>query len=88
VRWQPTATGNPAATISAPAFLLSAFRFFRPLLFPVIQRRHGDFGVFRAGMMHRLGIVPQRLLCEPFRISGQKPVSERAAKQVKILVKL
>jgi hypothetical protein len=30
----------------------------------------GQVGVFRAGMMHHLGIVPQRLLCEPFGIKG------------------
>jgi hypothetical protein len=29
----------------------------------------GQVGVFRAGMMHRLGIVPQRLLREPFRVT-------------------
>jgi len=28
----------------------------------------GQVGVFRAGMMHRLGIVPQRLLCEPLKL--------------------
>jgi hypothetical protein len=29
----------------------------------------GQVGVFRAGMMHRLGIVPQRLLREPLRVT-------------------
>ena len=42
--------------------LHAALRILLPILFPIIQRRHGDFGVFRAGMMYRLGIVPQRLL--------------------------
>jgi hypothetical protein len=46
-RWQPAATGNPpAATFVAHFnFPLSAFHIFRalPFLFPIIQRRHGDF---------------------------------------------
>jgi hypothetical protein len=29
----------------------------------------GQVGVFRVGMMHRLGIVPQCLLCEPLRVA-------------------
>jgi hypothetical protein len=32
------------------------------------QWRHGYFRMFRAGMMQRLGIVPQRLLGEPLRV--------------------
>ncbi len=32
----------------------------------------GQVGVFRAGIMHRLGIVPQRLLRDPLRVSRKK----------------
>jgi len=50
-RWQPTATGNPpAATLVA-----RSVANFPPFLFPIIQRRHGDFGVFRA-----INIAPVR----------------------------
>jgi len=48
----------------------ATLRILLPILFPIIQRRHGDFGVFRVGMMHRLRIVPQRLLCEPLRVAA------------------
>ena len=51
-------------------WLHTALRIFLPILFPIIQRRHGDFGVFRVRMMHRLGIVPQRLLREPLRVAA------------------
>ena len=37
------------------------------ILFPISQRRHGDFRVFRISPMHRLGVVAQRLLREPLR---------------------
>jgi hypothetical protein len=30
--------------------LHAALRIFLPFLFPIIQRRHGDFGMFRAGV--------------------------------------
>ncbi len=75
-------------------FLLSTLCFFhaprsalcalnRPLLLPIIERRHGDFGVFRVGMMHRLGIVPQRLLREPLRVAAlQSPFRPRIAIRV------
>ena len=38
--------------------LHAALRIFMPILFPIIQRGHGDFRVFRIRPMHRLGIVP------------------------------
>jgi hypothetical protein len=34
-------------------------RILLPILFPISQRGHGDFGVFRAGMMHRFAFVPK-----------------------------
>jgi hypothetical protein len=49
-------------------WLRVALRVFVPFFFPIIQRGHGDFGVFRVSMMHRFGIVTQRLLCEPLWI--------------------
>jgi hypothetical protein len=39
----------------------------RCVIFPIRQRRHGDLRVFRIRPMHRLGVVPQRLLREPLR---------------------
>lgn len=55
--------------------LHAALRIFLPILFPTIPRWHGDFRVFRMSPMHRLGIVPQRLLCEPFRETAfQRPL--------------
>jgi hypothetical protein len=65
-QWQQLAPGNPpAATLVARSVADSP-----PIRFPIIQRWHGDFGVFRVGMMHRFGIVPQRLRCEPLRVTG------------------
>ena len=82
----PTATGNPPATISARHFnlLASGDRLSRRNgarpegLFPVIQRWHGDFRVFCVGVMHRLGIVPQRLLREPLRVPAALTASSPA----------
>jgi len=54
VRFQHAGDGNPPA-----ATLVALCVNITPFLFPIIQRRHGDFGVFRVGMMHRLGIVPR-----------------------------
>jgi hypothetical protein len=50
-------------------WLHAALRIFLPILFPIIQRRHGNFRVFGIRPMHRLGIVPQRLLREPLRVT-------------------
>ena len=52
--------------------LHAALRILLPILFPTRQRRHGDFRVFRIRPMHRLGIVAQRLLCEPLRKATSK----------------
>jgi hypothetical protein len=54
-------------------------RIFLPVLFPIRQRRHGDFRVFRIRPMHRLGVVPQRLLREPLL---QLPFQPRAIRPV------
>jgi len=56
----PAATGNPPAATWVARCVVN----FSPFLFPIIQRRHGNFGMFCVGVMHRLGIVPQRLLRE------------------------
>jgi hypothetical protein len=74
VRWPPTATGNPPAATSVARYVADS----PAILFPIRQRRHGDFRVFRVGMMHRLGVVPQRLLREPFREAAfQRPLRPR-----------
>jgi hypothetical protein len=67
----PTAlAGNPTAAILVARRVVN----FWPFFFPIVQRRHSDFGVFRVGMMHRLGIMSQRLLCEPLRVGAMNPV--------------
>ena len=43
-----------------------ALQIFRPILFPISERRHGDFGMFGVCPVHRLGVVAKRLLREPF----------------------
>jgi hypothetical protein len=49
--------------------------FFLPLLLPVVERRHGDLGVFRVGVVHGFGVVPQGLLSEALREAAlQAPV--------------
>ena len=58
--------------------LHAALRIFLPILFPISQRRHGDFRVFRISPMHRLGVVAQRLLREPLRETAfQRPLRPR-----------
>jgi hypothetical protein len=58
--------------------LHAALRIFLPILFPIRQRRHGNFRVFRIRPMHRLGVVSQRLLREPFRETAfQRPLRPR-----------
>ena len=50
--------------------LRDALQVLLPRLFRIIiQRRYGDFRVLRIRMMHGLGIMPQRLLREPFRVT-------------------
>ena len=46
-------------------------RGFLPLLFPIIQGWHRDFGLFRIRVTHRLRIMPERLLRKSFRIYDQ-----------------
>ena len=80
--WKSTCTtagfGIPAFRLRSPLTpdALSPCRWLPlPLLLPIIQRRHRDLRVLRVGMMHRLGIVPQRLLREPLRIPAlQRPL--------------
>ena len=58
--------------------LRATLRIFLPIFFPIRQRGHGDFRVFRIRPMHRLGIVPQRLLREPFgETTFQRPLRPR-----------
>jgi hypothetical protein len=56
----------------------AASRIFLPILFPIGQRWHRDFCVFRIRPMHRLGSVAQRLLREPLQETAfQRPLRPR-----------
>ena len=50
--------------------LLHTVRVFLPLPLPVVKGRHCHVGVFRVGMMHRLGVVAEGLLSEAFRVAA------------------
>ena len=57
--------------------LLQPLRVLLPLLLPVVQRRHDNLGVPGVGVVDRLGVMPERLLGETFRITALR--SEQCA---------
>jgi hypothetical protein len=55
----PNARSFPALTRIQhhQLWLHVALRILLPILLPIVQRRHGNFGVLRAGTMHRLSVM-------------------------------
>ena len=60
--------------------LLHALRVLLPLLLPVVQGRHSHLGVFRVGVVHGFGVVPQGLLREALGVAAlERTFSPRIA---------